>query len=167
MRSKRTQGEISMSNFRGPGINPFAGTPRGAGWNAKALEIAAARNELNKYAEIMTPYEYQVISNSIKEKIESSYQMVYEGAKNHLAEWVGYYKDAIARYERAQQNETNSWDSGKLLTETSAFQARLERELGNKDGLPLYEGARRNRARQAAIPRGAVKRRQIQNACGG
>ncbi|TDA65933.1 MAG: hypothetical protein D9V45_03040 [Chloroflexi bacterium] len=130
-----------MSNFRGPGINPTVGTPRVAGWNATALEIAAAREELNKYAGIMTPYERMVIGNSIKEKIESSYQMVYAGAKNHLAVWIGYYKDAIARYERAQRNETNNWDSGKLLTETNAFQARLERELGNKNGLPLYEGA--------------------------
>ncbi|TDA63901.1 MAG: hypothetical protein D9V45_12910 [Chloroflexi bacterium] len=97
------------------------------------LEIRAAQAELKKYESIMTPYERHTINESIQSKVAANRDLVYNGVKGAWLNFISGYKDAVKRYLQAEQNEINSWDSGKLGTEMHTFQMRLNQAIGMED----------------------------------
>lgn len=116
-----------------PGINPTPNTTPtfSRDWLNKAHTIRLAKQEYDKYSNIMTPYERQTVWGSIKEKIERDYTQVYQGAAADLNKAKQDYSNMVAARKKAAAQEINSWDNGKLGTELHAFQMRINAVMGS------------------------------------
>lgn len=121
-----------------PGINTNSSTNYGGDWIDAAKEIRLAKQEYNKYSNIMTPYERQTVGNSIQEKIQSRYSFIYQGAANNLASAKQRYKNTVAAREKARAQEITSWDAGRLGQEMHTFQMLVNREMEFNNGSPGF-----------------------------
>jgi len=122
---------------RPSGINSWAGYSNvQRDWRTAAQEIQEARKELEKHANIMTPYERQSFSEIIKERVTRDYSMIYQGVKDQLQTTAKKYQDKQAAIESAHSRLAKSWDNAKLGAEMNAFQMLVNHALQGNSGVP-------------------------------
>lgn len=117
--------------------NRFFGTTQPQTWRDLLKELKAAKEELYKNQAIMTPYERQTISESIKARAEAVAPRLQGGA---IAEWkaaIEVYQDKAAAVEKARIAEINRWDNARLGAEIGAVKALVELALSGGNGNAL------------------------------
>lgn len=117
--------------------NRFFGHTQPQTWRDLLKELKAAKEELYKNQAIMTPYERQTISESIKARAEAVAPRLQGGA---IAEWkaaIEVYQDKAAAVEKARIAEINRWDNARLGAEIGAVKALVELALSGGNGNAL------------------------------
>lgn len=117
--------------------NRFFGHTQPQTWRDLLKELKAAKDELRRHENIMTPYERQAISESIKARAEAVGPRLQGGA---IAEWkaaIEVYQDKAAAVEKARIAEINRWDNARLGAEIGAVKALVELALSGGNGNAL------------------------------
>lgn len=116
------------------------GTTQPKDWRDSIKELKAAMDELNQYETIMTPYERETISRSIKSRRE----VVIPGVQPQIiAEWkagIARYQEKDAAIGRERVKELNRWDNGRLGAEIGAVKTLVELALSGANSHSLGGG---------------------------
>ena len=112
----------------------------GDDWMSKLNQIREARAKFDKGQGMMSDWERQTVSESIKDDASRNYTRIFSGVKQRLDDAVGNYKTAAAKRDAAIAREINSWDAARMNNELQAFQTRVSMELGKKDVQGLFSG---------------------------
>lgn len=98
-------------------------------WQDRLKEIKIAREHLAKHEAMMTPYERQMRSEEIHQKLEAYYPTIYKGVKTAWDGWINEYKKATARLSEAKAKEYAKWDPAKLGAEMQTFRTLVDQRL--------------------------------------
>ena len=112
-----------MFNYSTPSNSPT--------WHERVKEIKVAREHLSKYEAMMTPYEREMRSKEIHEKIHSYYPTIYGGVKKAWDGWINEYKNATTRLADAKAKEYAKWDPAKLGAEMQTFKLLADQQLSS------------------------------------
>ena len=100
-------------------------------WQDRVKEIKIAREHLSKHEALMTPYEREMRSEEIHDKLRSYYPTVYGGVKKAWEGWINEYNKATARLAEAKAKEYAKWDPAKLGAEMQAFKMMVDQKLSS------------------------------------
>ena len=112
-----------MFNYSTPSNSPT--------WHERVKEIKIAREHLSKHEALMTPYEREMRSEEIHDKLRSYYPTVYGGVKKAWEGWINEYNKATARLAEAKAKEYAKWDPAKLGAEMQAFKMMVDQKLSS------------------------------------
>ena len=110
-----------MFNYSTPSNSPT--------WHERVKEIKVAREHLSKYEAMMTPYEREMRSKEIQDKIHSYYPTIYGGVKKAWEGWINEYNKATARLADAKAKEYAKWDPARLGAEMQTFKLLADQQL--------------------------------------
>lgn len=117
-------------------MNNFVKPQQLNNWKDDLNRIKYAREKLNRDQGIMTPWERQAHTESLRDEIQKVYPRVYSGLKSNLDEAIGKYQNAKTNTAKAKAREINSWDMAKLDNEMNVFRSLVKSALDNP-GNPL------------------------------
>jgi hypothetical protein len=109
-------------------------------WQDRLKEIKFAREHLSKYEAMMTPYEREMRSQEIQDRIRTHYPTVYGGVKKAWEGWINEYKKATARLADAKAKEYAKWDASKLGAEMQTFKLLVDQKLSTAHDSVLAGG---------------------------
>ena len=112
----------------------------GDDWMSKLTQIKEARAKFDKGQGMMSDWERQTLSESIKNDASRNYSRIFSGVKQRLDDAKNAYKAAAAKRASAIAKEINSWDPAKLNAELQAFSTRVNMELSKKDAQGIFSG---------------------------
>jgi hypothetical protein len=98
-------------------------------WQDRLKEIKIAREHYSQHEALMTPYEREMRSKEIHQKLSAYYPTIYSGVKKAWDGWINAYKNATVRLAEAKAKEYATWDPTKLGAEMQTFRALVDQRL--------------------------------------
>jgi hypothetical protein len=98
-------------------------------WRKIVEDLKLAREEYSRHSSMMTPYERQVVSESIKEEVDKNRKWATQAALKEFQSTVEAFANAQIKIEKAKGQEVNRWEPGKLADEMRVASLLVDQAL--------------------------------------